>query len=109
MKQMMALQFTEGGGMELGMGESLNQILIDDRNEAAMRVLQQQLANGKKRIAIFYGAAHMPDFEQRLVNDFGLRKTDEVWVDAWDLNKEVASDSSDPLNMMMQLLNSFDE
>ncbi|MEM7454194.1 MAG: hypothetical protein AAF456_07540 [Planctomycetota bacterium] len=109
MKRMMAMQFTEGGGMDLGLGQSLNQILIDDRNEAAMRVLQQQLVNGQKRIAIFYGAAHMADFEQRLVNNFGLQMTEQVWVDAWDLNREIETDMSDPMNMMMQLLNSLDE
>ena len=50
-----------------------------------MKVLQKEIAAGKKKVAIFYGAAHMPDFEQRLTADFGLRKTKQVWVDAWDL------------------------
>ena len=29
----------------------------------------------------------MPDLEKQLVDDFGLTKTKQVWVDAWDLSK----------------------
>ena len=29
----------------------------------------------------------MPDFEKQLVDDFGLSKTNQVWIDAWDLTK----------------------
>ncbi len=109
MKLMMTSQFASEGAMEQGLGQTLNQLLVTDRNEAAMRVLQQQLASGKTKIAVFYGAAHMTDFEQRLVGDFGLTKTDQVWVDAWDLQKEVESTASSPLNLMMQMLKALDE
>jgi hypothetical protein len=50
-----------------------------------MKVLQKELVGGKKKIAIFYGAAHMPDFERRLVEDFGMRRQGEEWLTAWDL------------------------
>jgi len=68
-----------------GLGKTLNQLLIDERNAACMKVLEQQIAAGKKKIAIFYGAAHMPDFEQRLAKDFGMQRGNVVWYDAWDL------------------------
>ena len=104
MKQMMATQFTSGGSLELGLGKSLNQLLIQDRNEAAMKVLQKQIVNGEKRIGIFYGAAHMPDFESRFVKELGLKKTKQVWVDAWDLTTAPKAADNDPASMMMKLL-----
>jgi len=70
-----------------GLGRTLETILVDDRNSAAMRVFGQQIAKGKKRIAIFYGAAHMPDFEKRLVLDFGLVRKKVEWRTAWDLRE----------------------
>ena len=106
LKRMMASQFADSGVMEMGLGRSLNQLLITDRNEAAMKVLQKEIAAGKKKIAIFYGAAHMPDFEQRLVEDFGLKKTKQVWVDAWDLTKAgTKNQRNGSTDLMFRLLN----
>ena len=87
MKRMMATQFADSGMMEMGLGATLNQLLVTDRNAAAIKVMRQEIARGKKKIAIFYGAAHMPDFEQQLVDGFALTKTKQIWVDAWDLTK----------------------
>jgi hypothetical protein len=50
-----------------------------------MKVFQKELAKGKKKIAIFYGAGHMPDFEKRLRLDFGMEKKSVQWLEAWDL------------------------
>jgi hypothetical protein len=85
LKRMLAeqLQNLEGGGL----GPTLNNILIADRNEAALKVFQKELAKGKKKIAIFYGAGHMPDFEKRLRLDFGLEKKSVQWLEAWDLEE----------------------
>ena len=58
---------------------------MEDRNEACMKVLKQQLAAGMKKIAIFYGAAHMPDFDKRLKGDFDMNRTTSEWIDAWSL------------------------
>jgi len=86
LKRVMAEQFEQ---MDLesgaGLGQTINNILIQDRNKAAMRVFQKELAKGKRRIGIFYGAAHMPDFERRLVTEFGLKKSGEHWLTAWDM------------------------
>jgi hypothetical protein len=105
MKRMMANQFSDSGVMDQGFGNALNQLLVVDRNEAAMRVLQKQIASGNKKIAIFYGAAHMPDFEERLVKNFGLKKTKQVWVDAWDLTKSgTKTPENSASKMLMRLL-----
>jgi hypothetical protein len=84
LKRMLAeqLQNLEGAA---GLGQTLNNILIADRNEAALKVFQKELAKGKKKIAIFYGAGHMPDFEKRLRLDFGLERKSVQWLEAWDL------------------------
>lgn len=85
MKRMLAEQLVKVDSPTGGLGPTLNNILISDRNEAAMKVFQKELAKGKKKIAIFYGAGHMPDFEKRLRLDFGLEKKSVQWLEAWDL------------------------
>ena len=66
LKRFMAEQMESLGSAEGGLGQTLNTILIADRNQAALKVFQKELAKGKKKIAIFYGAGHMPDMEKRL-------------------------------------------
>ena len=83
-KRMMAQQFEDAGG-DVSLGGTINRLLLEDRNKACIKVLQQQLTAGKKKIAIFYGAAHMPDFDKRLKEDFGMRLTESEWITAWNL------------------------
>ena len=59
-------------------------VIIHGRNERCLAVLKEQVAAGKKRLGIFYGAAHLKDMEQRLLKDLGWVKTSEEWVTAWD-------------------------
>jgi hypothetical protein len=59
--------------------------IITERNKKALDVLRQQLQRGKKRLALFYGAGHLPDLERRLVKDFQLKKTQTQWLVAWSL------------------------
>lgn len=58
--------------------------LISVRNQRALAVLAKVVRQGRKRIAIFYGAAHMPDFEKRLLKQ-GYVKGDIRYLKAWDL------------------------
>jgi hypothetical protein len=57
-------------------------------------VLGATLRSRAGRIGIFYGAAHMPDMEQRLRADFGLAWQKTVWVDAWQLGADAAAPAS---------------
>ncbi len=84
MKRFLATQLsaTQAAG---AMGETLNRLLIADRNQAALKTFQTELANGKRKMAIFYGAAHMPDMEKRLLSEYGLKPAKVEWVTAWDL------------------------
>lgn len=59
--------------------------IVTERNRKALEVLDRELKAGKKKLGIFYGAAHLADMEQRLLKDFGLTRKDERWITAWDL------------------------
>jgi hypothetical protein len=85
LKRLLAEQFVTLSSPTAGFGPTINTILITDRNQAALKVFQKELARGKKKIGIFYGATHMPDFEKRLREDFGLKRAEEQWLTAWDL------------------------
>jgi hypothetical protein len=74
----------EDAGWIIGGDESA---IITDRNEAALQVLRQKIDEGKKKIAIFYGAAHLPEFARSLERDFGMEKTGIEWIIAWDLTR----------------------
>ncbi|HMF18085.1 MAG TPA: hypothetical protein VKE98_12810 [Gemmataceae bacterium] len=85
LKRMMAEQLADLESPDGALGKTISTILISDRNKAALKVFQKELAKGKKKIAIFYGAGHMPDFEKRLRSDFGLEPVSTQWATAWDL------------------------
>jgi hypothetical protein len=108
LKQMMAQQFSQAEAIEMGLGKTLNRMLIEDRNAAAMKVLHQQLAKGQTRIAIFYGAAHMPDFEQRLASELGLQPAKQVWLDAWDL-KTAPEKPNSPTRLLFDMLRQLNQ
>lgn len=109
LKRFMAEQFTTGD-LEHGLGQSLGRLLIDDRNQAAIRELRRQIDQGHRHIAIFYGAAHMPDFARRLERDFNMKRTRQVWVDAWDLNRAPEESlASGPTAILKQLLKAIDQ
>ncbi|MFT6792520.1 MAG: hypothetical protein ACJAR1_000500 [Rubritalea sp.] len=65
-------------------------VIIGDRNEKCLQVMNDQIAAGKKNIGIFYGAAHFPDMEDRMVK-MGFKKTNQFWMTAWDIDKEKAN------------------
>ena len=102
-KMFMARQFGDPAMMELGLGEKLNQLIVSDRNEAAMNVLDDELGKGTKRIAIFYGAAHFPDFEARLAKR-EFKPTGQSWLSAWDLTKPATADENSPMSLLMQMM-----
>ena len=59
--------------------------LIHGRNERVLQVLEEELKKGKRKIAIFYGAGHMNDMEERILARFPLKPAGEEWLRAWDL------------------------
>lgn len=61
--------------------------IINHRNAKCMEVLKRELASGKKKIAIFYGAGHLADMEKRLISDFQMNVGGQKWFPAWKLTK----------------------
>lgn len=61
--------------------------LLEGRNEKCLQVLRREIDNGHRRLGIYYGAAHLPHLEMRLVRDLGFRKTGHEWLVAWDCKK----------------------
>ena len=47
----------------------LQEVLVDWRNDAALATLDREVAEGKpgRWLALFYGAAHLPDFATKLL------------------------------------------
>jgi hypothetical protein len=85
LKRIMAEQFESSEGQLTAMEGPQGSTLIARRNKVALDELRKQLAAGKRKIAIFYGAGHMSDMQKRLHDDFGLVPTSTRWLTAWDL------------------------
>jgi len=86
----------ERANLDEALGETAGRMLVTDRNEAAAAVLAKEIAAGRRRVAVFYGAGHMPDLERRLAADFGLVRQGAQWRQAWDLSDGTTpSDSGD--------------
>jgi hypothetical protein len=62
--------------------------IITDRNEAALKVLREETKKGKKKIAVFYGGGHLPEFTKELRNAFGMKPVSVKWIPAWDLTSD---------------------
>lgn len=80
-----AQQFSNSGEFDRIMSGKKGSTLVTARNLKAMRVLQEQINKGATHIGIFYGAAHMPDFHRRLLNDYQLKPVSTQWLEAWNL------------------------
>lgn len=85
LKRAIAKQFEDLGGVMLAIDGPDGSTLISERNKKALEVLDRELKAGKKKLAIFYGAGHMPDMAKRLEADFKMKPTGTRWLTAWDM------------------------
>lgn len=67
-------------GVEAGGGTTL----VGERNRHALEVMAREVKNGRRKLAIFYGAAHLPDLETRLLA-LGFRRERIDYLKAWHL------------------------
>jgi hypothetical protein len=93
MKRVLARQFEDIEATMAGFEGDKGTVLLTERNKAATRALEETLASGKKRLGIFYGAAHMPDLERRLAG-LGFTKASQDWLVAWDMREAEARKSA---------------
>lgn len=80
------LVHTLGAGDDQVAALAGDNVIIGDRNAKCLRVLEREVRAGKKKLGIFYGAAHFPDMEKRLVAD-GWTRAGSDWLTAWDIAK----------------------
>jgi len=66
-----------------------NEIIVLRRNAKALEVLDQQVAAGKRNLAIFYGSAHFHDLREKLVAK-GWKQEGMEWRSAWVVPAKVA-------------------
>ena len=85
LKLVLGRQFDEIEHLTNAMEPEGGSVILTERNKVAFEILSQEIKSDKKKIGVFYGAAHLPDMEERLINDFGLKKTKTVWNDAWSV------------------------
>lgn len=74
-------------------GEALLRVIIRDRNQVVIDDLREFLSqeNPPTRIAVLYGAGHMPDLEQRMLDQLGYRPAEPMrWNTSMRLNLERA-------------------
>ncbi len=88
LKLIMAEQFENMEAQMLLFDGPGGSTIITERNKKAFEVLEKQLKAGKKKIAVFYGAGHLPDMEKRLSSDFFMKRDSEQWLTAWSLEKK---------------------
>ena len=61
-------------------------VILTERNKTVITALKDALADKKKRkIAIFYGAAHMPDLSKQ-IETMGFKPIETKWNEAWDVH-----------------------
>ena len=88
-KWLFAQQLDQMEMMMAGMDQGIDgqgSVIVTERNRVAREVLDQQIRARRRRLAIFYGAGHMPDFETKLLAR-GFRKVRHEWIVAWELQK----------------------
>jgi len=88
LKRLLAEQFQESEDALAALEGPKGSTLISGRNKVAIEVLRKEFAAGKNKIAIFYGAGHMPDLQKRLRDDFGMKPVSTRWLAAWNLKAE---------------------
>jgi hypothetical protein len=63
--------------------------ILSGRNAVAVKKVKEVLADRKqRRIAVFYGGAHMPGIEALILEDLKATAAGEEWLAAWTMPKE---------------------
>jgi hypothetical protein len=85
-KKALARMFDQSESLTAIMEGNGGSVVVSGRNDVAMKKLQDVLANRKqRRIAVFYGSAHMPGLEGLLIGKLDARVAGEEWLAAWTM------------------------
>jgi hypothetical protein len=89
-KLLFARQFQDIEEQLAGLEGPNGTVLLTERNKAALRVLQETVASGKKNIGVFYGAGHMRGLEDALLEK-GFKRAGVQWRLAWDMEPRTST------------------
>lgn len=84
LKRMVGREFDSVEALMAGVEGDGGTVIIGERNRVVVEAVQEEMAQGRKRIAVFYGAAHLPDLERRL-GEIGFEATGSEWMKAWEI------------------------
>lgn len=77
-------------------------VIISERNKIVLKAVEEQIDNGHKRIAVFYGAGHNPDLAERL-DVAGFTEGDTQWMTAWNVsNSDKPMDGLDLVETLLK-------
>lgn len=79
LKKLFGSALASSGGTLSALSDSA---LISERNKAALAVADRETQAGRRKMALFYGAAHMPDLHQQLLKK-GFKPVKTEWITAW--------------------------
>jgi hypothetical protein len=87
LKLLLGRQFIDIESQLAGMEGPRGSVILTERNKAAMKILRDTIAAGKKDIAIFYGAGHLSGMEKILVEEMQFERVGQTWRTAWDMSQ----------------------
>jgi len=96
LRRVMAAQLVKMDFLELILAGEEGASLLTHRNGKAVEVLERELAAGRRRVAIFYGAGHLPDLDARLTRDLGFERESQRWIHAWTLRSDATPAPAPP-------------
>lgn len=86
LKLIIAEQFTQSDQLFAAIEGEEGSVIISERNARVIEVMQDEQAKGKRNLAVFYGAGHLLDLDQRLLK-LGFRRGTHEWLTAWNITK----------------------
>lgn len=86
LKRVMAEEFERSLAMPSVFDGPDGSTIITVRNRRAVDLLGEEMQAGKKRVAIFYGAAHLPDLGEQIQERYALQPTRTDWLTAWKIS-----------------------
>ena len=88
-KKVLAKMFDQAESMTAIMEGPDGSAILTGRNDVVMKKIKEVLADEKKqRIAVFYGAAHMPGIEGLMLKDLKATAAGESWLPGWTMPKD---------------------
>src|SRR5688572_30110299 len=97
LKLVLAKQFDQMDRMLSTLEGPKGSVILTERNKVALKVLEDRIRLGDKRLAIFYGAGHFKGMEKILETEMGFTQVGQPrWITAWDLTAASTQPSTRP-------------